>query len=102
MPLRPWLAGDVMSARRYQGVWIGQCEAARWIREEHGLKSAFDYIGGEKLTLYARTALTRPEFARELPRFVAEGRRLFSAEEIREHLARIEREDREAAEAATG
>ena len=29
-------------------------------------------------------------------------RRLFSAEEIREHLARIEREDREAMEAASG
>ena len=66
------------------------------------MKDAFNYIIGEKLMVYAQTALTRPEFARELPRFVAEVRRLFSAEEIREHLIRIEREDREAAEAASG
>ena len=66
------------------------------------MKDAFNYIIGEKLMVYAQTALTRPEFARELPRLVAEVRRLFSAEEIREHLIRIEREDREAAEAASG
>jgi hypothetical protein len=88
--------------KRFQDVWIEQCEAARWIREEHGLKSAFDYIVGEKLMTYAQTAVARPEFARDLPKFVAEIRQLFSVEEIREHLARIEREDREAAEAASG
>jgi hypothetical protein len=88
--------------RRFQDVWVGQCAAAVRIREDHGVKDAFNYIIGEKLMVYAQTALTRPEFARELPRFVAEVRRLFSAEEIREHLIRIEREDREAAEAASG
>ncbi len=51
---------------------------------------------------YAQTAATRPEFARELPRFVAQVRELFSPHEIREHLARIERADREAIEAASG
>ena len=68
----------------------------------NGLKSAFDYLVGEKLMTYAQTAVTRPEFARELPRFVAEVRRLFSDEEIRDQLARIEREDRAACEAASG
>ncbi len=91
-----------MTTRRFQDVWIGQCAAAERIRDEHGVKDAFNYIVGEKLMTYAQTAAARPEFARELPRFVAEVRRLFSAEEIREHLARIEREDREAAEAASG
>jgi hypothetical protein len=91
-----------MNARRFQDVWIEQCEAARRIKEEHGVKSAFDYIVGEKLMTYAQTAVTRPEFARDLPKFVAEIRRLFTSEEIREHLARIEREDREATEAASG
>jgi hypothetical protein len=91
-----------MNMRRFQDVWIEQCAAAERIREDHGVKDAFNYIVGEKLMTYAQTAVTRPEFARDLPRFVAEIRRLFSAEEIREHLASIEREDREAAEAASG
>lgn len=70
--------------RRFQDVWVGQCAAAVRIREDHGVKDAFNYIVGEKLMVYAQTALIRPEFARELPRFVAEVRRLFSAEEKRE------------------
>ena len=35
--------------------------------------------------------MTRPEFARELPRFVAEVRTIFSAEEIRLYLDHLER-----------
>ena len=91
-----------MNTRRFQDVWIAQCVAAERIREEHGVKDAFNYLVGEKLMTYAQVAATRPEFARDLPRFVAEVRRQFSAEEIREHLARIEREQREASEAASG
>ena len=88
--------------RRFQDVWIGQCEATVRIKDEHGVNSAFDYLVGEKMMTYAQTAATRPEFARELPRFVAEVRRLFSAEDIRSQLARIERGDRESADAASG
>ena len=79
-----------MSERRLQDVWIAQCEATGRIRDEHGVNSAFDYLVGEKLMTYAQTAATRPEFARELPRFAAEVRWLFSAEEIRDQFARIE------------
>jgi len=39
----------------------------------------------------AEAAVTRPEFARELPRFVAEVRTIFSAEEIRLYLDHLER-----------
>ena len=91
-----------MSARRFQDVWVEQCAAAQRIREDHGVKNAFDYVVGEKLMTFAEAAATRPEFARELPRFVAEVRRLFSAEEITQHLTRIERVDAEATEAASG
>jgi lipase chaperone LimK len=35
--------------------------------------------------------VTKPEFARELPRFVAEVRNLFSGEEIRRYLDHLER-----------
>jgi len=91
-----------MSERRFQYIWMEQCSAASGIKERYGLKDAFDYLVGEKLMTFAETAATRPEFARELPRFVAEVRRLFSADEIHRHLARIEREERDATEAASG
>ena len=36
-----------------------------------------------------------PDFARELPRFVSRVRTMFTADEIRSHLARVERARRE-------
>jgi hypothetical protein len=65
--------------------------AARGIRVQHGILSALDYLIGEKLLTYADTAVTNPEFARELPRFVAEVRDIFSGEEIRHYLDHLER-----------
>jgi hypothetical protein len=40
---------------------------------------------------FADAAADHPEFARKLPRFVSEVRRLFTADEIAVHLARLER-----------
>ena len=71
--------------------WIEQCEAARSIRERFGLQAAFDYAVGEKLMNFASAARDYPAFARELPRFVSEVRSMFSVNEIRSHLARLER-----------
>jgi len=82
-----------MVGRRFQDIWKDQCEAAREVREQHGVISALDYLIGEKLMIFAETAVGRPEFARELPRFVAEIRRIFSAEEIRLYLQHLERMD---------
>jgi len=87
-------------ARRFQDVWIDQCAAARDIKRRFGSRDAFDYLVGEKLMTYADTAVSRPEFARELPRFVAEVRRVFNAEEIGLHMPRIERDERTAARGA--
>ena len=56
-----------------------------------GLTAAFDYLVGEKLLNFASAASTHPEFARELPRFVSEVRRMFTPDEIAAHLAQIER-----------
>ena len=81
-----------MSAGNHHQIWIEQCEAGRTIRERFGLQAAFDYAVGEKLMNFASAASEHPAFARELPRFVAEVRRMFSADEIRSHLARLERE----------
>ncbi len=80
-----------MSTWRFQDIWLEQCQAAGEIRERHGLEAAFDYLVGEKLMTYAETAAKQAEFARELPRFVAEVRRIFGADEIAAQLARMER-----------
>ncbi len=82
----------LMSAGNHSQIWIEQCEAARTIRERFGLQAAFDYAVGEKLMNFASAASEHPAFAMELPRFVSEVRRMFSADEIRGHLARLERE----------
>ena len=62
------------------------------IRQMFGVESAFDYLVAEKLMSFAEAAWERSEFAREVPGFVAEVRRIFSVQELREHLARMERE----------
>src|SRR5271157_4737905 len=64
------------SADKHHQIWSEQCEAARTIRERYGLEAAFDYAVGEKLMNFASAARDHPAFARELPRFVSEVRRL--------------------------
>ena len=76
--------------RRSHDVWREQCEAAKSVRLQFGIASAFDYVVGEKLLTFAETAESHPEFARALPHFVSEIRRMFTPEEIEEHLARVE------------
>jgi len=84
-----------MRAGKHHQVWIEQCDAARTIRERFGLEASFDYAVGEKLMNFASVSRDHSAFARELPRFVSEVRRLFSADEIRTHLERLEREETE-------
>src|ERR1035441_2299349 len=83
-----------MSTRKMHEIWIEQCDAARDIKQRFGLKAAFDYVVAEKLLNFAGAASEHPEFARALPRFVSEVRRMFTAGEIRTHIARVEREQR--------
>lgn len=56
----------------------------------HGTVTALDYLLGEKLLRYAETAVARREFARELPRFVAEIRDMFEPSDIRTYLESLE------------
>lgn len=81
-----------MSVREFRMVWMKQCEAARNIRLRYGPKAAFDYIVAEKLLMFVEAAASHPEFGRELPRFVACVRGLFTPEEMQIGIARIERE----------
>ena len=80
-----------MPQGKFHQVWIEQCEAAQTIRARFGLESAFDYLVGEKLLNFAEAAANHVDFARELPRFVSQVRRIFTPEEIEAHLAGIER-----------
>ena len=80
-----------MNVRKAHKIWIEQCEATQTIKARFGLTAAFDYVVGEKLMNYASAASRHPDFARELPRFVSEVRRIFTPDEIGAHLAQIER-----------
>ena len=53
--------------------------------------SALDYLIGEKLIAYAEMAVTRPEFAGELPSFVEKSAEIFSAEGIRVYVVHLDR-----------
>src|SRR5579863_9172489 len=79
-----------MNVRKAHNIWIEQCEAAQTMKARFGLTAAFDYLVGEKLMNFVSAASQHPDFARELPRFVSEVRGMFSPEEIRAQLAKIE------------
>jgi DNA-binding SARP family transcriptional activator len=80
---------------KFHEIWVEQCEAAEGIKRRNGTKAAFDYLVAEKLFNFADAANSHPAFARQLPRFVARVRGLFTVEEMRTHLNRIEREQQE-------
>jgi hypothetical protein len=80
-----------MNPRKAHHIWIEQCEAAQTVRARFGLTAAFDYLVAEKLINFTSAASTHPDFARELPRFVSEVRRMFTPDEIAAQLAKIER-----------
>ncbi len=71
-----------MNVRKAHKIWIEQCDAAQTIKARFGLTAAFDYLVGEKLMSFASAASRHPDFARELPRFVSEVRRMFTPDEI--------------------
>ena len=75
----------------FHKIWIDQCAAAEDIRESFGLKNALDYLIGEKLLTFLMASEEDPKFAGEIPAFVHEIRRVFTASEIREYLDHLER-----------
>lgn len=79
------------SSTEFHKIWIEQCAATEDIRAQFGMKSALDYLIGEKLFTFVTAAEQDAEFAAELPAFVAAIQRLFSAEEIRAYLDHLER-----------
>ena len=83
-----------MDSRKFETIWIEQCDAARDIKTRSGLKAAVDYVVAEKFLDFTSAAADNPEFARELPRFVSEVRRMFTPDETSTHIARVALEQR--------
>src|ERR1019366_4036284 len=79
------------SFTEFYKIWIEQCAATEEIRERFGLESALDYLIGEKIFSFVMAAERDPDFAAELPVFIAEIRRLFTAQEIHTYLDELER-----------
>jgi hypothetical protein len=75
------------SGMEFHRRWIEQCEAARRIKEHFGLANALEYLVGDKLLRFVEAAERYPEFAQELPDFVAEIKRVFSLDEIGNYYA---------------
>ena len=67
----------------FSDIWIEQCDAAREVRDAWGIRKALGYLVGEKLLNYIRASDSDPSWAEKLPLFVAEVKRIFTAEELR-------------------
>lgn len=76
---------------QFHKIWIDQCEATEGIRERFGLEDALHYLIGEKLFSFVQASEQYPDFAAELPTFLAEIRRIFSAAEVRDFIDHLER-----------
>jgi hypothetical protein len=75
----------------FHKIWIDQCDATQDIRERFGLQDALDYLIGEKLFTFLMASERDPQFAAEIPAFIDEIRRIFTSEETRTYLDRLER-----------
>src|ERR1019366_123870 len=83
-----------MYARRIR---FGSNSAKRLKRSRHdsGSRRPSTTLVSEKLMSFASAAFRHPDFARELPQFVSEVRRMFTPDEIGAQLAQIERSQNE-------
>ena len=75
----------------FHKIWIDQCAATEGIRERFGLDDALNYLIGEKLFSFLHAAERDALFAAEVPAFIDEIRRLFTAQEIHDYLDHLER-----------
>jgi len=83
------IIGSGMSGIRFHKIWVQQCRATRGIKRRFGVKSALDYLIGEKLMNFADAAQGHPEFAAELPRFQAAVWNIFNPYELAGYLSSL-------------
>src|SRR4029077_15808014 len=82
-------ASDIVVSMKFHKIWVQQCRATRRIKKQFGVKSALDYLVGEKLMNFAEAADQHPEFAAELPRFQAEAWNVFNPYELAGYLTAL-------------
>ena len=83
----PTFTGAILARMRFEKIWVKQCNATKGIRRRFGAKSALDYLIGEKLIMFAEEAERRPEFAKELPKFLAAIWQVFNQYELAGYVA---------------
>jgi hypothetical protein len=71
----------------YEKIWVPQARTTRGIRRRFGVKSSLDYLIGEKVIRFAQEAERHPEFAKELPRFLAAVWQTFNEYELSGYVA---------------
>jgi len=74
----------------FHKIWVDQRAATEDIHEKFGLDDALNYLIGEKHFSFLHAAERDPMFAAEIPAFIGENRRLFTAQEIRDYLDYLE------------
>jgi hypothetical protein len=84
---KPTFTGAILARMRFEKIWVKQCNATKGIRRRFGAKGALDYLIGGKLTMFAEEAERRPEFAKELPRFLAAIWQVFNQYELAGYVA---------------
>jgi len=75
-----------MANIEFHKIWIEQCEATEGIRDHFGTQDAIRYLIGEKFLNFLEESDRRPEFAGELPNFVAKVKEIFEPHEVSEFL----------------
>lgn len=80
---------------RFEKLWVQQYQATRTIKRRFGAKSALDYLIREKLIAFADDAERYPEFAKELPRFLAAVWQVFNQYELAGYIASLKPAKRE-------
>ena len=80
---------------RFEKIWVEQCRATRGIKRRFGGKSALDYLIREKLLDFSQEAERSSEYAKELPRFLAQVWRIFNEYEIAGYVASLKPKPRE-------
>ena len=83
------LYSSAMSRIQFHKIWVQQCRATRGIKRRFGVKSALEYLLGEKLMNFANAAEQHPEFAAELPRFQAAVWNIFNPYELAGYLSSL-------------
>jgi hypothetical protein len=82
----PEWAGREAAVVNLSKIWIEQCEAARRIEDDFGVRSALDYLAGEMFLNFLETAESHPGFRAEIPAFAAEVKAIFEPWQLAEYL----------------